>query len=300
MKVFIKNHQYHAGHWIYKGYASAWKALGYDVRFYNDLSDLKNEKDFYLMAIDCGLDVKDVHILEKSTKTFLYVQPNNFPQPWGSHPNYVTNCDKSLIKLVNKLSNVKQWTFADVDKQYYTLWNPITIPLAFDSVSYRKSENKKYDYDICYVGGRANNGYDEKYKIMINTFKSFKNSNLKCAFFVEKNISHEEEQELLSSSKLCLNIHDAYQRELSRDTNERTFKSLGLNGMMAADYIQQIKNIMPDIDIILDNNLETMIIKIKQFLNLTEKEQKEIKNKNRNYILNNHCYVNRVEKLVNL
>lgn len=300
MKVFIKNHHHHAGYWIYKGYAAAWKNLGYDICFYNNLTELKKEKQYYLMAIDHNLSLNDLEVFSNSLKTFLYVQPNKFPEPWSLHSNYISNCNEQLIKEINNLHNVKQWTFADIKKEYFTYWAPTTIPLAFDSFSYSYTHNKNYEYDICYVGGRANNGYDEKYKIMINIFKYFKNSNLKCGFFVEKNISHEEEQQILSSSKLCLNVHDAYQRVLSLDTNERTFKSLALNGMIASDYINQIKNIIPDCNIILENNPEMMIDKIKIFLSLTEKEQQEIKNNNKNIILNKHCYSNRIEKLLSL
>ena len=51
MKVYIKNHQSFAGHWIYnKGYFSAWKSKGYDVVLYNSLSEI-TDSDYYLMAI---------------------------------------------------------------------------------------------------------------------------------------------------------------------------------------------------------------------------------------------------------
>jgi len=300
MKVFIKNHEYHAGYWIYNGYFNAWKSLGYDVSFYTNLNELKNEKNYYLMSIDYELSVENIDVLNNSIKTFLHVQPNRFPEPWGKHPNYITNCNNNIIQIIKKLSNVKQWTFMDINKEYFSLWNPTTIPLAFDSISYNFTKKQDHTYDICYVGGRANNGYDEKYKIMMNIFKHFKDSGLNCGFFVEKNITHEEEQSLLSSSKLCLNIHDAYQRLLSLDTNERTFKSLGLNGMLACEKINQITNIIPNIDIILDDQPNFMIEKIKQFLSLTEKEQKEIKDKNKKIILNEHCYINRIQKMMSI
>jgi hypothetical protein len=77
--------------------------------------------------------------------------------------------------------------------------------------------------------GRADNGFDEKYKIMMSHFSAFKDSGLKMWIFVGKNLTHEQENKLLYNSKVAINIHDAYQRELRLDTNERTFKALGLD-----------------------------------------------------------------------
>ena len=123
------------------------------------------------------------------------------------------------------MDNVYLWTFADTDKKYYNKWKEVrTVPLAFDSIGYTRSINEKYKkFDACFIGGWANNGFNEKKKIMIDIFSKFKASGLKCAFFVEKNLTHEQETQLMSSSRVTLNIHDAYQRTLGTDTNERTF-----------------------------------------------------------------------------
>jgi hypothetical protein len=88
------------------------------------------------------------------------------------------------------------------------------VPLAFDNISYEYLEDSKFKFDVCFVGGRANNGFDEKYKIMMTHFSAFKDSGLKCGIFVGRNLTHEQENKLLYNSKVAINIHDAYQRTL--------------------------------------------------------------------------------------
>ena len=171
--------------------------------------------------------------------------------------------------------------------------------MAFDSVGYSRTINEKYKkFDVCFVGGWANNGFNEKRKIMIDVFSKYKDSGLKCAFFVEKNLTHEQEMEILSSSRVALNIHDAYQRILGTDTNERTFKSLGLNGCLVSYTVGQLNRLFPDIKTSLD---ATGLVDItKEYLSLTERELLDIKEKNIQNILENHCYTNRVESLLSL
>ena len=97
---------------------------------------------------------------------------------------------------------------------------------------------------------------------------------------------------------MTLNIHDAYQRVLGLDTNERTYKSLGLNGMMVSDTVGQLNNLFPDIKTSLDS--QQLVELTKNVLSLTEAELNDIKEKNKQNILDNHCYTNRVEKLLSL
>ena len=298
MRVYIKEHKSHAGFWIYRGYFKAWKSLGYDPSFYKNIEDIGEEKDFFLMCNDSDIKQENIKILERAKRAFIFVQPNTFPMPWGKHPNYVSLCHESVIREINEMKNVFQWTFADVEKDFYYLWNnPSTVPLAFDSESYIYKK-RDYKYDVCYIGGRANNGFDEKYKIMMNTFSHFMNSGLRCAFFVGKNLTHEQEQDILCSSRIALNIHDEYQRKLSLDTNERTFKSLGMTGQMVSDKINQIKNIFPDIDIEMSLEYKEIKDKVDSILSCPLSEQELIKEKNREIINNKHTYKNRILKML--
>ena len=124
------------------------------------------------------------------------------------------------------------------------------------------------------------------------------NSGLKCGFFVNKNLTHKQECDLLANSKITLNIHDAYQRVLGLDTNERTFKSLGLNGLLVSDKVKQLNELFPNVATSL--SADELVSITKEILSLSENEIKIIKEENKHNILENHCYINRVKTLMSL
>jgi spore maturation protein CgeB len=305
MKIYVYDYPSHAGKWIYSAYHKAWAAKGFDVvkiPVDKSISETVNTSEEYmLMVTDVSANGPgSLEVVEKSYKTFMYAQPNQFPRPWGAHPNFVSLASPETISNVNKLENVVLWTFGDDTKSYHTKWKEVnSIPLAFDSIGYTRTINEKYKkFDICFVGGWANNGFDEKRKIMIDIFSHFKKSELKCAFAIEKNLSHEQETELISSSRVTLNIHDAYQRILGTDTNERTFKTLGLNGCLVSDTVGQLNRLFPELETSLDS--QEIVEITKQYVQLTDVELNDIKEKNIQNILENHCYTNRVESLLSL
>ncbi len=300
MKVYIKNHPTHAGKWIYEGYKRAWLALGYDVEYFNKLDDINNKDEYYIMATD--YDVKNdssYSSISNSVKSFIFAQPNSFPSPWGNHPNFISNASDQVIDLINQTDNALLWTFSD-DTRYHKKWKTVhTVPLAFDSIGYVPKKDEKYSqYDVCFVGGWANNGFDEKRKIMIEIFSKFMDSGLKCGFFINKGLTHEQECDLLHNSKTALNIHDAYQRTLGYDTNERTFKSLGLNGILVSDTIAQLNNLFPSVPTSLNSN--ELVESVKGILSLTNEEVRGIKEGNKKNIAENHTYVKRVEQFLEL
>jgi len=289
--VYIKNHNAHAGKWIYQGYKLAWQSRGYKVELYDDLESISpSEQRYFVMALDSDIkSPKCLEVLASASKSFVFVQPNTFPSPWGSHPNFISLCPDAYIKALNALDRVHLWTFADLNS-YYHKWHRVnTLPLAFDSLSYKRNFDKDYQFDVCYIGGWANNGFNEKKKIMLQFFSKIAQMNIKSGLFVNKNLTHEQENKILSNSKICINIHDAYQRSLGYDTNERTFKSLGLNGFLISDRVSQIERLLPST--ILCDTPEEMCDLIQ--INL-QKDLLDIKEYNREQILQKHTYTNRV------
>ena len=321
-KIYLVNYNKFAGSWIYKGYSNAWQKQknAYVVQppkdFMNTNNDAKDPPYFFLYpnnesgqsekyiiqaTADLIQDAVALKAVERSYKTFLFVQPKVFPHPWGAHNNFVCLSDAAVIKELDQMDNVYLWTFADVNKKFYTQWTKKihTIPLAFDSVSYIPNDVPKYNqFDISFIGGWANNGFNEKRKIIIDIFSEFKKSGLKCGFFVNKGLTHQQECDILANSKLVLNIHDAYQRILGLDTNERTFKSLGLNGALISDSVTQLENLF---DYVPTSKTAKGIVEIThEYLALPEDELREIKERNKKDILENHCYLNRVEQMLSL
>ncbi|MAG26797.1 hypothetical protein CMI47_14745, partial [Candidatus Pacearchaeota archaeon] len=209
MKVYLPVYTSHAGRWIYKGFQNAWNHMGYEIyaprsveHDYYDNSDCGNvleipraggglewEEDFIIMATDSlveNIGPKFFIAAERSYKTFVFVQPNTFPSPWGTHLNFQCQASDRMIATLNEMENVILWTFGDVVPDYFYKWKEVhTIHLGFDSISYNPVKDTRYNkYDICFVGGWVNNGFDEKRKIMMDIFIEFKKSGLNCGFFV--------------------------------------------------------------------------------------------------------------------
>jgi len=301
MKIYIKRPSIQgAWMWITKGYASAWESLGFEVVYYDLIEDIPTTGEYDLMARDWDLKgIKGIKVIEAARRVYFFAQPNDFPLPWGSHPNFHSQCTDDAINKLNKLDNVYLWNFGN-NGPYHPKWKKINrIPLAFDSMSYRFVDDDKYKFDVCFVGGWANNGFNEKRKIMLEYFKEFKDSDLKCGFFINRGLTHEQENAILYNSKVAINIHDAYQRALGMDTNERTFKSLGTTGLLVSDNIEQIKDLA--LDAILTESPKEMVEVVKRCVfDITSEEREEIKIKNRDNILQGHTYIRRAEDLLEI
>jgi hypothetical protein len=313
-----------AGQWIYEGYKRAWEAQGYETIYTRGTSQEidkyatpevcnKNEHifmitDYFYRGLNSFAERKLISkqnldlLLSSAKRIFLHSQPNSFPAPWGSHNNFVSMCNEKMISHINQQDNIRSWSFMDMENikdKFFPFWGEVTsIPLAYDNLSYEHIEDDKYKFDVCYVGSRADNGFDEKYKIMVSHFKAFKDSGLKCGFFVGKNLTHEQENKLLYNSKVAINIHDAYQRSLGLDTNERTFKSLGLTGVLVSDKIDHLGKLFPDVK--MTNDPQEMVKFVKEYANMSEEQLNSIKEKNRKMIAENHTYNNRIKQMLEL
>ena len=71
---------------------------------------------------------------------------------------------------------------------------------------------------------------------------------------------------------------------------------MGLNGSLVSDKINQINKIFPTVPTSLDST--EIVSLVKKQLQLTEKELYDQKQKNKSDILQNHCYTNRVKKML--
>jgi hypothetical protein len=305
MKVFVKESN-HAWKWINNGYASAWESLGHEVHRYSSGISGDDLEEAILMVSDFDLDVKNVpyDIFERCKHVFMFVSPNTFPKPWCDHSNYISPVakNKEVVSKINDLDNVTFWTFLKTDNNdYYKLWRQVEhIPLAFDSINYDTDPTEEKIYDVCYIGGWADNGFNSKKKIMKGIFSEFMKSDLKCGFFINKGLTNEEEAKIIKSSKVCLNIHDDYQKILGLDLNERVFKTLGLNGNIVVDYGEHSKLLGEVVNYVTTpHDSDSSLVGLASFN--AESHVYAITDpwaNNREKILTNHTYVSRVKQMI--
>ena len=298
MKIYIENHPSHAGHWIYKGYEAAWKNEGFEVEFYDDLNNVQATGEYDIMADDAGAQSKKaLETVLNARRAYFYVQPNTYPKHWGTHPNFVSQIREEYIDIINKADNTFLWTFAAAhESDFYFKWKKVsTVCLAYDSINYTPNEDSKYAFDLCYIGGWANNGFAEKKRIILEHFAKIKDLNLRVGFFINRGISLQEEANILYNSKIALNLHDEYQRVLGFDTNERIYKSLGLNGFCISDSNRFMENQFPEVPTAKDSS--SYVELIKKYL---ESDLTSVKKQNRALILKEHTYISRVRQFMDL
>lgn len=297
--VYIKHHPHSAGKWIYEGFARAWISLGFEVSFFNDISQIKSDARF-IMTTESDVE-RDIDVLGSVEKSFVFVQPFKFPEPWGRHPNWITSVKRETAEKSNSIASIKKWTFVNDTKNLnYRPWEDVHyIPLAFDSVGYQLPDfNIEKKFDVCFVGGWANNGFNEKQKRIIDHLSLVQQSGIRCGFFVNSGLTHEQENFVICSSRVALNIHDEYQVKLGLDLNERTFKSLALSGILASDNVSEMKNIFPGVK--LASRPNEMLDIINHYLSFSEEDLLSERMRNRVDILENHTYVQRVKRMMQL
>jgi len=299
MKIYIKKPKIQgAWIWIQEAYKAAWQMSGYDAQYYDNFSEI-NDSEYDLMIREWDIQKPDdLRALQEAGRVYVFTLPNDFPLPWGAHPNFRSSLPDEIVNSLNQMDNVYKWTFGP--SNFHEKWENVhEICHAFDSVSYSFVEDKRYEFDVCFVGGWANNGFNEKRKIILEQLIPFRKSGLKCGFFINKNISHDEENLVLSNSKVSINIHDAYQRALGLDTNERTFKSLGLTGILVSDKVNQIEKIFSD-TVPMCTSPEEMVSLVKKYVSMHPKELLDLKIKNRKEIMERHTYVSRIKHMESL
>jgi len=290
-KVLVPALGSNAGKWIYDGYARAWKHLGYEVERYIDFT---NQDADYLMINDHWVGIKGIQY-SKYKKVFLFVSCSNMPEPYCNNVNFVSVAarNKNLISHINDQPNVLKWSFIN-DEGSFLKWGDVKyIPLAYDNIGYEEYgqiENSQ-KFDVVFIGGYADNGFNTKKRIMLSIFKKFMHSSLKCGFFLNKDLTHVQEITLLNEAGVCLNIHDEYQRVLGHDINERNFKALGLNGCMVSDYVEEGVRLLGD-DIFFKD--EHIVDAVTRKLNMTKHDR----NETREMIKRHHSYINRVGSLL--
>jgi|TARA_A100000172_G_scaffold42740_1_gene26203 hypothetical protein len=300
MKMYITTPVGGAGLFIYQGYKNAWERAGFEVEFINGLPR-NPPQEYHAMVTEgsiCQLDLKSVSsFLEKAERVYLLVAPNKYPEPWGLHPNWRSTAPEEFITLANELDNVYLWGFGRVeDVDFFYKWKTIHyVPLAFDHIGYQPVEDSRYERDVVFVGGWADNGFNEKQRIMLENLGEVSKLGLNTGIFINQQISVADEANLLFNSKIALNLHDEYQRVVGLDSNERTFKGLGMTGFMVCDSVSEVERLFPALPT--SNSPKEFANLVSRYL---DEDLEDTKNKNREDILKNHTYLNRIETLLNL
>ncbi len=109
----------------------------------------------------------------------------------------------------------------------------------------------------------------------------------------------EDERKIYSSSKVCINIHEEYQKRYG-DINERTFKILCAGGLEVVDNVPTLNKYFEDgKQIVIAKSKSEWFERIEYFISHPD-EAKRIGEAGRKRVLEKHTYHQRVEQLISL
>jgi len=322
-------HSTGADHWIYEGWKGAFKDLGHEFFEATDYDDLKakvelTNPDIFFVANLCDIVLKHSETLKwirnKGIKIFLIVY-------WP--------LKKEEVKII-KEEEIADIYFGEREPESMVEFEKLTgrkyvlIPNAANKLLHFPTKPvKKYQYDVVYLGAKlphkkwfTNNvlfPLTKKYNVGIfGPYWTLKDNLLRAgqkicrkirfvkgADFFNKFriiIPPEEENQLYSSAKICLNFHE---READGSQphyilNQRTFKIPACGGFEICDYVPALRKYFFEDEVVMAAlDPKDWFEKIDYYLT-HEEERRKIQEKGTIRALKDHTYHNRVKQVVDL
>ena len=317
-----------ADRWIYEGWRDAFKDLGiefFEVTLYDDLSKTIYElkPDIFWTAYNLINIVKEKDFLKtmraRGIKVFMRMD-----WPRKKDEIEVIKNEKIVDIYFDEREPESMMEFErQTGRKFHTVTN------AANKFSHFPAEpNSKYDYDLVYLGAKLplkkwffDNvllSLPKKYKVGIfgpywslkdNIFRVGSKLSRKMRFrkgadFLDKlriTVPPEEEKQLYSSAKICLNFHE---REPDGSQphyilNQRTFKIPACGGFEICDYVPALRKYFDEDEVIMAHDKDDWFEKIEYFLS-HDKQREEIRKKGTQRALRDHTYHNRVKQIIDI
>jgi len=285
--------------------------------------------NYYLKFLDLPFLMK----FRKHNKMVMFTKIDFWNSPFSK---FRINEAKSLKDEKDKVDMIKNGLLGDIffhvvdqkDKRMKGFSKTTgkifhTIPLAADKTLMFPNYDQKFKADISYIGTnlpQKKNYFKEllfplskKYKLNIygqdwtiidkslgwiqRIGQYFNNSFLKG--IQKPKLSLEDEGKIYSSTKICVNIHENYQRKFGGDINERFFKILACKAFQITDYVRWIDQNFNSDEVVYAKTKKEWFEKIDYYMKHPE-ERKKIAEKGYKKVIKKHTYHNRVKQMINL
>jgi spore maturation protein CgeB len=199
-----------------------------------------------------------------------------------------------------------------------------TIPLAADKTISSVVPQKKFDCDVSYVG---TNLPDKRQFFKNHMFPLRRNFDVKVygqdwtrtdsaigwiqrfgQFFNvpllskirRPKLSIEDEASIYASSKISVNVHEAFQRRFGGDCNERTFKIPMCGGFEVVDNVECIKKYFkPGVELAIAENDSEWVEMVYYYLKNPDLRNDMVQ-RGKAKVLKDHTYHNRVNDIISL
>ncbi len=108
-----------------------------------------------------------------------------------------------------------------------------------------------------------------------------------------------DEARIYSSSKICINVHEQYQKDFGGDCNERTFKIPLCGGFEITDDVSAIRKYFCEDEMVIATGKRDWYEKIDFYMRHPD-ERAKIAERGKRRVLSDHTYHNRVMQIINI
>jgi len=316
-----------AAYWIYLGWKHAFEDAGhqfFELIKHDNLLEQATRVNPDILFITNFIDLSRtknalLSIRERGTKVFLVVD-------WPMREDWVE---------IIRHKDVADVSFGEREPESMREFEAATgraynlIPNAADKrLHFPTHPVKKYEYDIVYLGAylpKKKRQFEEillplrkKYKVGIfGPNWTLRDNILRSAQFICRKLNlikladvfnqmrilihPNEENQLYSSAKICLNFHEREEdgSQPHYIVNQRAFKIPACGGFEICDYVPALRKYFYEDEVIMAQEPRDWFEKIEYYLK-NDDERKRIQQKGTARALRDHTYANRVQEVLRL
>lgn len=246
----------------------------------------------------------------KISKETLIKMDNSIKILWMMDSIFNVN---HTYKLLNFYDHLFMFEYTDVINLEKNKIKSYFLPLAVDKNVYYPLNSDEENIDILFVGAL----YKNRIKVLEEVINCFSDLNIKIYgqflnwkypdryikyffkeyknYFLNKNISPQKLNSLYSKSKISLNIHH---KQTKYGCNQRFFEILGSRGFQIVDYNKYLSDFfVPGKHFVTYKNINSLLYSIDKYLDMPNK-RKKISNNGYNIAINNHTFLDRAKKII--
>lgn len=299
MRILICHRPGGAFGFITDGWINALRDRGHTVQRYDN--DIRLWNDFKPdVYIGCSGHKQNIPA-KRSAKIAIHVNP------YGPVNIEGINESKENIKWVmDQKADVVFGYGTKEDEIFWSYWTDrhaipwIPMPTAGDKTIFLPAPEHKKIYDFIYLGGRWPYKAQTIDKFLLPVLKSSKSYRLHGwgdwpAGISQGLLSDDMANEFLGSGKIGPCISEAHTQRYGIDIPERAFKLALCNTLIVHDPVIQIKSMIPSS--VVASSAENYI-QMCEYYSKEDEKRKELVNKQREEVLKNHTYHNRMSALL--
>lgn len=321
MKILIEVNDVNAHYYINKGLANAFSFIGHEVYLWRRW-EVPTFKVFDTFEPD--MFIGNVHTIDNSIFKCIYNRPHlkvimKGPDFGGltekikdDYPIlYLTNEYLSPLLKLREKTGKPDFVFVHYPEEYlertHGYYSILDIPVlslmnAADIIEYNSNRfDERLECQVSYIGGYwkyKSKNLDPYITSLCSNFKYrmkiFGNSQWPCSQYCGF-LPEEKVKDLFISSEINLNIHEPHSQKYGFDIVERPFKVFACGGFLISDYVEGLKNILPDIP--MGKTPEEYRKKIDYYLYKPD-ERKDITIRCQKEVLKNHTYFSRIKNVL--